>query len=223
MKKTKILDVDTCRQESVVKVDGERVENVKSFEYLGALITADGDCSKEVKRRLAIAARKLQEFRTLLKSSNNTVKLRILHSCIFPIASYGCEAWTISRNIANRINAFENKCYRTILGVSWTEHRTNESIANELGVTSGFLFRFIQKQKLKYFGHLKRHDCLERIVIEGRVEGKRGRGRPKRQWHEDVVDWLGMTIGGAGRAAEDRTAYRSSVKAATSHVVDRRQ
>ena len=96
------------------------------------------------------------------------------------------------------------------------------ALANELGVTSGVLLRLIKRQKLKYFGHLKRHDCLERIVMEGRVEGKRSRGRTKQQWNEDVVEWLGMDSSSAGRTAANRTVYRSSVTAAT-FPADRRQ
>ena len=116
----------------------------------------------------------------------------------------------------NRINAFEFKCYRTILGVHWSEHRTNISIAQELKVLPNSLLRQIKKQKLKYYGHIARHECLENVVIEGRVEGKRGVGRPCRQWHDDIKEWLGMDICAAKRAAEHRDNYRLLVGAATS-------
>ena len=144
------------------------------------------------------------------------MKVRLLRTCIFPTATYGCETWTLSKNITQRILAFENKCYRKLLNISWTEHRTNESVYKELGVEAGFLLRFIKQQKLRYFGHLKRHDSLQRNVMEGMVEGKRRRGRPKRTWEDDIEEWMGTSVSEVGRLAQNRAQYRKSVKAATS-------
>ena len=216
VKKTKILDIDTCENETAVRTGAERIENVNSFEYLGSLITNDGDCSKEVKRRLGMASIRPYELRSVYHKSNINTKLKVVRTCIFPIASYGCEAWTISKSIAKRINAFEFKCYRAILGVHWSQHRTNDSVANELGVIPGSLMRQIKKQKLKYYGHIARHECLEGVLIEGRMEGKRRKGRPCRKWHDDIKDWLNMDIYGVKNATRDRNHYRLLVGAATS-------
>ena len=86
--------------------------------------------------------------------------LRIVRACIFPIATYGCEAWTLGKTVLKRITAFEMKCYRKILKISWTEHRTNKSIRDELKLDDQWLENFLKKQKLKYFGHLKRSEGL---------------------------------------------------------------
>ena len=108
--------------ETLVCSGGERIENVSSFEYLGSLISPDGDCSKEVKRRLSMSSTRLQELRNLYKRSNIETKLEVIPSCLFPIASYGCEAWTFSKSIIRRIYAFEIKRYRTIiLGTHWSK------------------------------------------------------------------------------------------------------
>ncbi len=117
VKKTKIMDVKGCREPSEVTVDGEEIERVESFEYLGSLIEADGDGTKEIKRRLAMASKKLTEMKKLWKATNKDMKLRIIRVCIFPTATYGCETWTLNKNITKRINAFENKCHRKILRV----------------------------------------------------------------------------------------------------------
>ena len=126
------------------------------------------------------------------------------------------ESWTLSRNICKRIISFENKCYRKILNIHWSEHRTNESIYNELKVHSGELSNFVKKQKLKYFGHVSRHDSLEKLILQGRVEGSRSRGRPRRKWTDDIQDWLSEDIGDVARMAEDRQLFRSRVGTATS-------
>ena len=97
------------------------------------------------------------------------------------IATYGCEAWTLGKTILKGITAFEMKCYRKILKISWTEHRTNKSIRDELKLEDQWLENFIKKQKLKYFGHLKKREGLGKIMLEGKIEGKRERGRPRGQ------------------------------------------
>ena len=95
------------------------------------------------------------------------------------------------------MNAFENKCYRKILNVHWSEHRTDQSIQQELKLKPEELLRFVKKQELKYFGHTSRHESLEKLFLEGRVEGCKKRGRPRRKWTDDVCERLGIgTVGG---------------------------
>ena len=217
VKKTKIMDSKDCKEPSSIRIGNELVERVNSFEYLGAVIRDDGDCSREVKRRLAIASRKLVELEKLWSSADVKLKLRTLLACVFPVALYGCDAWTFSKNIVSRLNGFENKCYRKILKVRWTEKRTNESIHRELNVSPGTLFFIAKTRKMKYFGHVKRHESLEKLVMEGKIDGKRGRGRPRRSWDDDIKEWTGRNVVCAGRLAMDRRKYREMIRAATSH------
>ena len=161
-----------------------------------------------------MASRKLEDMRQLWSSTNKNLKLRILKCCILPTAYYGNESWTLTKNIVKRINGFETKCYRKILNVSWKEHRTNISVAEELGT----LLNTIKKQKLKYYGHITRHESLEKSILEAQIAGQRGRGRPRRRWEDDIKDWLGIGAAQSRRLAHDRRKFRAAVGAATSKL-----
>ena len=132
------------------------------------------------------------------------------------VAIYGCEAWTISKTDEKKITSFEMKCYRKILRISWTERKTNASVLEQLGAKAPQLLNLIKKQKLSYFGHIKRHNTLEKLFLEGTCEGRRGRGRPRRRWTQDIGDWMGVSIVEAGRQALERGEFRQAVWEATS-------
>ena len=119
---------------------------------------------------------KLNTMAPLWKSQSTELKWRTLKACIFPVAIYGCGAWTISKTDEKKITSFEMKCYRKILRISWTERKTNASVLEQLGVKAPQLLNLIKKQKLSYFGHIKRHNTLEKLFLEGTCEGRRGRG-----------------------------------------------
>ena len=217
VKKTKIMDSDKCKNQAVIEIEGEEIERVNSFEYLGARIEADGKTTPEIRRRLAMATSKLKKMEKIWKGQCTQTKLRILKSTIFPIATYGCEAWTINRTDSKNITAFEMKCYRKILRISWTQKIRNEEVLSKIGIEAPTLFQTVKKLKLKYFGHIKRHETLEKHILEARTEGKRGRGRPTRRWEQDIEEWLGTTTTQAGRLAGDREKYRRKVQEATSN------
>ena len=164
---------------TTITLDGEQLENVDNFTYLGARIDANGKTSPDIRRRLALASNKLTKMLKIWKSENIRMKMKVLRTCIFPTATYGCETWTISKIDEKRINAFEMKCYRKILRIPWTAKETNNSVKEQLRIQELYLLNSIKKLKLKYFGHLKRHNTLERIFLEGMVEGKRERERKK--------------------------------------------
>ena len=124
----------------------------------------------------------------------------------------------LSKTDEKRIQAFEMKCYRKILRVPWTAKEKNTTILERVGMVSGRLLNQVKRQKLNYFGHTKRHDTLEKLCMEGAVEGRRGRGRPRRRWEQDIAEWLTMTPTEAGRRALDRKVFRKLVWEATSNV-----
>ena len=159
---------------------------------------------------------KIKTLKKLWKGTGETIKLKFLKSLIFPIATYGSETWCLSKQAEQKINAFQMKSFRRILRVPWTEKRTNVSILQQLGnVEENWLLNTIVQRKLSYFGHVKRHDSLERTIYEGIIEGKRGRGRPRRRWSQDITERLNTTVTEAGRRAQDRSAYRGAVADAT--------
>ena len=144
----------------------------------------------------------------LWKSTDEATKLKFLKSLIFPIATYGSETWCISKQAEQKINAFQMKSFRRILRVPWTEKRTNVSILQQLGnVDENWLLNTVVQRKLAYFGHVKRHDSLERTIYEGIIEGRRGRGRPSRRWSQDITDHLNANVTEAERQAQDLSAY----------------
>ena len=108
------------------------------------------------------------------------------------------------------------KCYRKILRIAWIEKVPNEEVLNRIGITTPRLLQTVKRLKMEYFGHIKRHDTLERHILEAKIEGRRGRGRPARRWEQDIEDWLGTTTQ-AGRLADDRVLFRSKVREATSY------
>ena len=165
-KKTKIMDLDKSPT-TTIYVDEEQLENINNFVYLGSRIDADGKSSPDIRRRIAIAISKLNTMAPLWKSQSTELKWRTLKACIFPVAIYGCEAWTISKTDEKKITSFEMKWYRKILRISWTERKTNASVLEQLGVKAPQLLNLIKKQKLSYFGHIKRHNTLEKLFLEG--------------------------------------------------------
>ena len=216
IKKRKIMDIDKCKKEARIAIDGEEIERVSNFEYLGARIEANGKSTPEIRRRLAMATTRLTKMISIWKGQCKKKKLRVLETVVFPTALYGCEVWTINNTDAKRITSFEMKCYRKILRISWMDKVTNKEVLSRLEMKTTMLLQEAKTLKLKYFGHIKRHKTLERHILEARIDGRRGRGRPTRRCEQDINDWMDMTTTQAGRLAEDRILFRQKVQEATS-------
>ena len=166
---------------TTIDVDGEQLENVNNFVYLGSRIDADGKSSPDIPRRIAIAISKLNTMAPLWKSQSTELKWRTLKACIFLLQSMAARHGPSQRPKRKKITSFEMKCYRKILRISWTERKTNASVLEQLGLKAPQLLNLIKKQKLSYFGHIKRHNTLEKLFLEGTCEGRRGRGRPRKR------------------------------------------
>ena len=137
------------------QIDGETMETVADFIFGGSKITADGDCSHEIKRRLLLRRKVMTNLGSILKSSDITLptKVRLVKAMVFPVVIYGCESWNIKKAEGQRIDAFELWCWRRLLRVPWTARRSNQSILKEIspGIS---LEEMMLKLKLQYFGHL---------------------------------------------------------------------
>ena len=160
------------------QVDGDTMETVTDFIFLGFKITAYGDCSHEIKRRLLLARKAMTNLESMLKSRDITlpIKVRLVRALVFPVVKYGCESWTIKKAKCWRINTFELWCWRRLLRVPWIARRSNQSILKEISPEYS-LQGLMLKLKFQYFGHLmRRADSLEKTLILGKIEGRRRRG-----------------------------------------------
>ena len=160
------------------QIDGETVETVADFTFLGSKITADGDCSHEIKRRLLLARKAMTNLDSRLKSRDITLstKVCLVKAMVFPVVMYGCESWTIKKAECRRIDAFELWYQRRLLRVPWTARRSNQSILKEIHPEYS-LEGLMPKLKLQYFGHLMRRAySFEKTRMLGMIEGRRRRG-----------------------------------------------
>ena len=158
------------------EIYGETVETVSDFIFLGSKITADGDCSHEIQRRLLRGRKVMTNLDGIFKSRDITLptKVRLVKAMVFPVVLYGCERWTVKKAERQRIDAFELWCWRRLLRIPWTARRSNQSI---LKISSGCLLEGLMlKVKLQYFGHLMRRvDSLEKTLMLGGLGGRRRR------------------------------------------------
>ena len=137
------------------QIDVETVGTVADFIFLGSKITADGDCSHEIKRRLLLGRKVMTNLDSILKSRDITLstKVRLVKAMVFPLAMYGCESWTVKKAEHGRIDAFELWCWRRLLRIPWTARRSNQSILKEISPRIS-LEGMMLKLRLQYFGHL---------------------------------------------------------------------
>ena len=143
---------------------------------MGSKITADGDCSQKIKRRLLLGRKAMTNLDSILKSRDSTLpaKVYLVKAMVFPVGMYGCESWTIKKAECRRIDAFELWCWKRLLGVPWTARRSNQSILKEINSEYSLEGMIL---KLLYFGHLMgRTDSLEKTLMLGKIEGRRRRG-----------------------------------------------
>ena len=174
IQKTKIMVSDPITS---WEIDGETVETVADFIFLGSRIT-DGDRSHEIKRRLFLGSKVMTNLDSILKSRDITLptKVHLVKVVVFPVVMYGCESWTAKKAEYQRIDAFELRCWRRLLRVPWTARRSNQSILKEISPGCS-LEGLMLKLKLQYFGHLMRRvDSLEKTLMLGGIGGWRKRG-----------------------------------------------
>ena len=156
----------------------------------GSKITADGDCSHEIKRHLFLGRKVMTNLDSIFKSRDITLatKVRLVKAMVFPVVMYGCESWTINKAEHWRIDAFELWCWRRLLRVSWTTSRSNQSILKEINPEYS-LEGLMLKLKLQYFGHLtRRTDSFEKTLMLGKIEGRRRRGWQRMRWLDGITD-----------------------------------
>ena len=211
IQKTKIMSSGPI---SSWQVNGETVETVADFIFLGSKITAYGDFSHEIKRRLLLGRKVMTNLDSILKSSSITLptKVHLFKAMFFPVVMSECESWTIKKAEHQRIDAFKLWCWRRLSRVLWTARRSNQSILEEI-CPGCSLEGLMLKLKLQYFSHLMwRADSLEKMLMLGKIEGRRRRGRQRMRWLGDINDLMNMGLGGLWELVMDREAWRAVIQ-----------
>ena len=161
------------------QIDGETMETVRDFISGGSKITADGDCSHEIKRHLILGRKVMNNLDSILKSRDITLlsKVNLVKAMVFPVVMCGCESWTVKKAECQRLDALKLWCWRRLLRVPWTARRSNQSILKEI-IPEYSVEGLMLKLKLLYFGHLmRRTDSFEKTLMLGKIEDRRRRGQ----------------------------------------------
>ena len=196
--KTKLMTNNTTGFSTDIRVNGEKLDCVNRFKYLGAIIADEGS-KPDIFVRIAQATAALAKLKTIWNDRNIVLssKIRLMRSLVMSIFLYACESWTLTADTERRIHAMELRCLRKLLGITYKDHISNEEVRNRTRPGIGpheELLTTVKRRKLKWYGHVTRS---VKTILHGPVQGGRRRGRQKKRWEDNIPEWTGMTLGAA--------------------------
>lgn len=214
--KTKVMTNNPNGILGNIEVEGQKLEEVGSFKYLGAIISDEGS-KQEILARIAQSTAALTKLKTFWQDRNISLasKIRLMRTLVISIFLYACESWTLNADTQKRIEAHEMRCYRKILNISYKDRITNEEVRSRISTALGAhdsLLSIVKKRKLTWYGHVTRSSGLAKTILQGTVPGGRRRGRQKKRWEDNIKEWTGLSFADSQREAHDRGRWREIVR-----------
>ena len=217
--KTQLMTNNTNGISTDITIDNKKLETVRSFIYLGALVSDEGS-KPEVLSRIAQTTAAVTKLKVIWNDKNIAIssKITLMRSLAMSICLYACETWTITADIERRIQALEMRCFRKLLGISYRDHITNEEVKARIGNAIRpyeHLLTAVKILKLKWYGHVTRSSGLAKTILQGTVQGGRRRGRQRKRWEDNIKEWTGLEWNIILRKAENREQWRKLVVKST--------
>ena len=194
IEKTKVMVMSKTEQvpRCIVNVNNKVIKQVGKFCYLGSDLTEDGRCNVEIKRKIFEAKNSFQRMSNIMKNTHLSIKTRsrAVKTYVWSVLLYGCETWTISRQMEQRLEALEMWCWRRLLKITWAQMISNEEVLRRMGLGRELLMH-VRGRQMRFLGHVMRSEELENLSLTGRVPGRRASGRQR----EKYMDGIKRTIG----------------------------